>query len=327
MSRTVTSTGQSGIEFRLAAQFAGEISQARDDLLNLSNLHQDFVRECFAAIDAKKLRAGVPLAGEYFPHLVARSLQLDDQDRRILAAATLAMYGYIYLVDYELDRNGFLNGRASIAASALLAWSIATIGRYTAGTRYADVFLSNINQAMAGQYEDMQKRASAAADRERSDIDKNRPSLAIIAGFCAAAHETDDRLIRAAEALLGPIQIFDDLHDVKEDHDENNITAFVRIVRDCASPAASLSENDMYRMIVRDPRINTLLARCADTIERTLLILDPRRDAMMIEYLCDTRDRTGALVHALGIYQRNPTAPAEAEVFHRIGEMRASQDW
>jgi len=312
---------------RLAREFAGELGQTRDNLLHLSNLHHDFVKECLAAIDAKKARAGAPLAGEYFSHIVARSLQLEDSDRRMLAAATLAMYGYIYMVDYELDQKGHLDARLSMAASALLAWSIATIGRYTAGTPYADVFLENVNAAMAGQYEDIQQRGLSRADRRRSDVDKNRPALAMLAGFCAAAREADDRLLRAAEQILGPVQILDDFSDVKEDYDENNLTDVVKIVRECIAAAGPLSKRDMQLVLIRDPRTNALLAGAVHGFERALLLLDPRRDGTIIEFLSDTRNRCAALLHALKLFQGDPLPELEAEVFYRIGELRATQTW
>lgn len=277
-------TDQSTSSSRLAARFAVQISQTRDDLLHLSNLHQDFVKDCLAAVSARHK------GGEVLPHLVAQSLRLDDKDRRMLAAATLALAGYACLVDFELDRTGYLNGRVATAASALLAWGIATIGGYTAGTKYADVFMDNVNQAMAGQYADLRDRSATNTERECSNIDKNRPTLAVIAGFCAAAREQDDRLICSAEAILGTIQLFDDLHDVKEDYDENNNTVFVRIVRECLPSAAPLTASDMYRVIISDPRTKTLLAGAAEALDRALLILDARRDAVMIDYFSDVRN-------------------------------------
>jgi|GEM_PF-6559456 len=74
---------------RLATEFAGELGQTRDDLLRFSNLHPDFVRECFAAIDASKTRLQRPTIGEIFPHLVAKGLTLNDMDRRMLVPTFL----------------------------------------------------------------------------------------------------------------------------------------------------------------------------------------------------------------------------------------------
>jgi hypothetical protein len=165
---------QSNPALRLAREFAGELSQTRDDLLHFSNLHPDFVKACFEAIDTSKARLQRPTVGEIFQHLVAKGLTLNDRDRRVVATAWLAMFGYILLVDHELDQKGYLDGKASIAASALLGWGIATGARYVAGTPYADVYLDNVNRAFAGQYEDIRVRSNADADRRRSDEDKNR---------------------------------------------------------------------------------------------------------------------------------------------------------
>lgn len=212
----MTASNRANPVYALAAEFAEPLRQSRDDLLQFSQLHPDFVRECLAAIDAKKARMHGPVTGELFPHLLAQGLKLDDKDRRVLAAAWLALYGYICIVDYELDQKGHLGGRLSIAASALLGWGVTTLGRYTAGTPYANVFSDNVNKAFAGQYEDIRLRGSAEADREQSDIDKNRAFVAAIAGYCAAAGEWDDRLIRSAELLIRPFQILDDLQDLQE---------------------------------------------------------------------------------------------------------------
>jgi hypothetical protein len=314
-------TDQSNPAIRLARDFAGELSQARDDLLRLSNLHPDFVKQCFAAIDASKGRLQRPTLGEVFPHLVAKGLTLNDSDRRMLAAAWLAMFGYILLVDHELDQKGYLDGRASIAASALLGWGIVTGGRYVAGTPYADVFLDNVNRAFAGQYEDINVRGDANADRRRSDLDKNRAFVAAIAGFCAAARESDDRLIRCAEAMLGSFQIMDDLEDIEEDFRENNITVFVRIVKERISAATPVSRTEMYRAIMTDPRMTSTLQRAQEGLEKALLILDTNRDQLLIGYILEAREGTGALISALSDYQRDPSSIGEPELMRRIEQV------
>jgi hypothetical protein len=313
-----TAAEQSRLVTRLAAEFAGPLSQSRDDLAHMSKLHRDFVKECFAAIDAKKVRMGGPLMGEIFPHVVAQGLKLEDSDRRVLAAAWLALYGYICIVDFELDRTGHLGGRTSIAASALLGWGIATVGRYTSGTPFADTFLDNINRAFAGQYQDILARADGNADRGSSDVDKNRAVVAAIAGFCAAAREQDDRLIRATETILKGVQILDDLQDVREDHEENNLTAFVRIVRESAASAASLTDTQLYRLVLSDPRAKAALLRAAEAIEQSVLILDANRDQAIITYFCELRDGVLDIVHALDDYQRTPASISEPELMRRI---------
>ncbi|HXQ84898.1 MAG TPA: hypothetical protein VN769_12625 [Xanthobacteraceae bacterium] len=316
-----TSADQSDTYIRLAAKYAGQLSQSRDDLLHLSNLHQDFVNQCFAAIDASRARLQRAPTGEIFPHLVAQSLALDDKDRRLLMAAWLALFGYICIVDHELDQNGYLNGRTSIAASALLGWGVATLGRYAAGTPFADVFLDNVNRAFSGQYEDMQVRGDPGADRQLSDTDKNRAIVAAAAGFCAAARESDDRVIRSAEALLGPFQILDDLEDLQEDHGQDNITIFVRIVRDYISTAVPLSRNAMYGAIIRDSRTKAAVVRAAEGIDRALLLLDPNRDLALVDYIADLRDRTAGLIRVLDDYQREPAAIKEPEVMRQIEQL------
>jgi hypothetical protein len=306
---------------RLAAVYAGQLEQSRQDLLEFSNLHPDFVKDCLTAIDVSKARLKRAPTGEIFPHLVARSLVLDDNDRRCLMAAWLALFGYICLVDHELDRAGYLSGRTSIAASALLGWGIATIGRYTAQTPFEKVFLENVNRAFAGQYEDIRSRADAAADRSVSDLDKNRAIVAAMAGFCAAAKETDERMIRAAEAMLGPFQILDDLEDLQEDHGEDNVTLFVRIVRETISTSIPLTRNAMYGAIIRDSRSKEVMIRAADGIEKALVLLDSRRDRVLIDYVTGLRDRTATLIRILDDYQRAPSPIKEPEVMRQIEQV------
>jgi len=306
---------------QLAGKYAGELTRTRDDLVRFSNLHPDFVKACFSAIDASKARLTRPTIGEIFPHLVAKGLSLNDMDRRMMAAAWLAMFGYILLVDHELDQKGYLDGRASIAASALLGWGIVTAGRYVAGTPFADVFLDNVNRAFAGQYEDIQVRGNADADRRRSDMDKNRAFVAAIAGFCAAAHETDDHLIRAAEAMLTPFQVLDDLEDLEEDHRENNVTVFVRIVRECVSAAMPRNRTEMYHAVMKDPRMTSALQRAMEGVEEALLILNPDRDREVIGLIAAFRERNAALIRALTDYQRDPSPIKEPEIMRLIEQV------
>jgi len=244
-------------------EIAGFVGQSRQDLREFSNLHHDFIDACFAALDAKKDPFPERMLGwGIFPYLVTRSLHLDDEKRRMLAAACVALSGYTYILDGELDRKGYLDARLSIAASALFGWAITTLGRYTAGTQFADVFVDNINRAFAGQYEDMQARCAPEASRARSDVEKNRGYVAAAAGFCGAGRESNDRLIRMVETLIGPMQIWDDFHDVEEDCREGNLTAFVRILSECSAAVQPLVNSEaMYGALIRDARTTGLLKR------------------------------------------------------------------
>jgi len=174
-----------------------------------------------------EIKAGAAVGlGELFPHMLAQSLRLEDGDRRKLAAAWLALYGYIRLVDDSLDKYGHLDGRVSMVASALLGWGLATVSSYTVGTKYEAMFLDNVNRSFYGQYEDVSNKSKIDASRAQSDVDKNRVFVAVAIGFCAAADQSDDRLnqaladdrlVRSLESSVGAWQILDDLEDVKED--------------------------------------------------------------------------------------------------------------
>ena len=305
----------------LAERFAATFKQSRDDLFELSKLHPDFVKECLAAIDASTARSQRPPAGAILPHLVLQELKLADNDRRMLAAAWLALVGYMCIVDHQLDRSGHLTGRSMIAASALLGWGVATLGRYTAGTSFANVFLDNINKAFAGQYEDIMIRSDANADRAGCNADKNRALVAAIAGFCAAARVADDRLVRSCEIALGTFQLLDDLQDLQEDHGEDNVTIFVRIARECASTVEPLTRTEMYRAIIRDPRTMQVMVQVAKEIKDALLILDGNRDQGLIAFFGELLDRNSALIQALDDYQRDPTSEKEHDVMQYIEGM------
>jgi hypothetical protein len=309
---------------QLGIQYAGNLAQARTDLSTMSRLHADFVAAGLAAIDAKKQRLGGPVTGEIFPHLVAKGLTLADADRRMLAAAWLALYGYTCLVDYELDQTGVLDARSSIAASALLSWGIATFGRYTAGTPFAESFLDNVNRAFAGQYADLARRAESGADRQTSDADKGRAPLAAIAGFCAAAGMTDDRLVRAAEAMLAPHQIFDDLEDLEEDLGENNLTVFARVVRAEGAAAITADRLAMYRTLIGAPATLLPLRQAAAAIDAALLLLDADRDVALVDYLARLRTANAALIDGLVAYQRSPREIGEPELLERIARIATS---
>ena len=306
-----------------AGTFAGALKQSRHDLLHLSDLRRDFVEECFAALDAGKMQSAVKRLSsfELYPQLVLHGLKVPDHDRRMLAAAWLALLGYIAIVDHELDKKGYLNGQSLIAASALLGWGVATFSRYTAGSPFAKVFLDNINRAFAGQYEDIRVRGDENSNRQSSDEEKCRGLVAAVAGFCTLAGLTDDRLIRSTEAILGTLQILDDLQDVEEDHDEGNLTIFVRIARECASAAASSTRGEIYSAVIRDPRTTITMRQVTEGIDKALLILDGNRDHALIAFLSDLRDRNIALIRELEDYQRNPAPIREPSIMSKIEEM------
>jgi hypothetical protein len=308
---------QADLVSQLASQYTGSLQ-------HLSNLHEDFVATAFTAIDASRARIQRPPTGEILPHLVVQGLSLDDKDRRAVTAAWLALFGYICIVDHELDQKGYMNAASSIAASALLGWGVATLGRYTAGTPFDNVFLDNINRAFAAQYKDISVRGEVTADRDDSDADKNRAIVAAMAGFSAASRQPDDRLVRAAEAMLGPFQILDDLEDLQEDHGENNVTIFVRIVRECVAAAKPLTRSDMYGAVIRDSRTLAALQRAMDGADKALLILDQKRDHVLIAYIGELRRRNAALISALVDYQRDPSPVKEPEIMRQIEQVASS---
>ena len=307
----------------LAERFAGVLAQSRHDLLHLSNLHHDFVRVALAAIDAPKGLTSPqrPGSGEIVPHLVLEGLKLADNDRRMLAAAWLSLFGYMCIVDHELDQKGYLNAQSSIAASALLGWGVATLGRFTAGTPFADVFLDNINRAFAGQYRDLSVRGDVSSDRLRSDSDKNRALVAAIAGFCASAGMQDDHLIRSAEQVLGTFQILDDLQDLQEDYGEDNATIFVRIAKECAATVEPLTRSAMYKAVIHDSRSKDAMLQATDGIDKALLMLDANRDQLLITFFSELRERTTGVIEALEAVQRAPSAENEHLAVDRIGRV------
>jgi hypothetical protein len=321
MTRAAEARDQSNPAKRVNIKFADQLKQTREDLARFSKLHPDFLKQCFAAIDDGEPAMSRPSVGESFAHLVAKGLTLDDEDRRVLAAAGLAMFGYTVLVDHEIDKNGYLDGRASIAASALLSWGIATGGRYAAGTPYADVFLHNVSRAFAGQYEDISFRSNPETDRHGSDVDKNRAVVALIAAFTAAARDSNNRLIRSVEALLESFQILDDLADIEEDLGQNNLTGFVRMFKERAGATVPTTRAEIYRTIMNDPRAQTTLERTKDGIEKALLLLNPGDDQAMIAYLGELHDGTIVLIEALDDYRRNPSPIKEPEIMRRIEQV------
>jgi hypothetical protein len=307
-------------QYALASEIAGFVRQSREDFARLSNLHPDFVEACLAALDAKKKDLCDPvLSWEVVPYLVARSLELDDKSRRAVAAACVALSGYVYILDGELDKKGYLGARLSIAASALLGWAVATVSHYAAGTPFASVFLDNINRAFAGQYEDMKVRGDAVGDRRRSDVEKNRGYVAAVAGFCAIGSDPDDRLIRMVEALIGPMQIWDDFQDIEEDYREENLTPFVSIYKECVDASqALLGSEEMYDVLIRDPRTTALLKSAQSGLEQALVLLDANRDQSLIAYIGELSNRNTALISALEDFQHDPPLVAASFVIRRL---------
>src|ERR1700722_1192887 len=148
----------------LADRFQPIIAQSCIDLPDFSKIHRDFVDDCLTVIYNKRKASSGRLFGEMFPYIAIAGLKLPDEDRRQLAAAWLAMYGYATLVDLGLDEIGHLGARSSLGSSALLSWSVATIARFTADTPYADTFKDNIAAAFSGQYQDVTHRGDRGYD-------------------------------------------------------------------------------------------------------------------------------------------------------------------
>jgi hypothetical protein len=306
----------------LASRYQQSVEQSYCDLLEFSGLHLDFISDGLRAIEAKKHRSASPLLGELFPHLVAEGLRLGDGERRRLAAAWLALYGYISLIDFQLDHSGSLDARTAMSASALLGWGMATISGITSATPFADVFFENVRQAFAGQYADVRNRSDEYFDRRDSDIDKNRAIVAVIAAYCAANNEPNERLIRATELLLGPFQILDDLRDVREDLQENNITVFAKIVKDIVlGHTQHLTDREIYGALFSDSRTVDALLATELNLDRALLLLDERCDTPLITFLVQLRTQLQALTSTIREYQTNPTAIREENLVIRVSKI------
>ncbi len=297
------------------------IEQARLDLRDFSGLHRDFLVDCFGAIESKKSRLSSPLLGQLFPYLASEGLKLSDGARRGLAAAWLAMYGYICLADYRLDQTGSLDARASTASAALLCWAISEVSKYTIGTPFAATFVQNVSGAFSGQYEDINNRHKEDWDRTKTDVDKNRAVLAILCGYCAASNETDDRLLCATEKLLGPFQLLDDLRDLTEDVQENNITALVKIARQTLKDLTNGStESALYSALISDPRIIALLERATLAIGDSILLLHAQRDNALVFYLAELRKQMASLIALLRRF-RSGGGVSEPDVYGAIREI------
>jgi hypothetical protein len=290
----------------LFEHYSHAINQTRNDLPKLSRLHPDFITNGLNAISDKEARLAAPLLSELFPHLVASALKIPEAERRQLAAAWLSLYAYISLVDFELDRTGTLDGRTALSASALLGWGIATISRITSNSDFAMIFDRNVGAAFAGQYEDMQMRGDAGAERSLTDSNKNRAMIALVAGYSASAKLSDDRLIRASELLLGPFQLIDDLHDLAEDLSEGNFTTFVRLIGRNLSPEAHGSEWQLYRMLFSDPRVIPNIVKAAKEIRQCLLLLTFETDTHLVIYLGQLAAQLEQLADLTLQYQGNP---------------------
>lgn len=294
-------------------------SAACTDLTVLSGLRQDFVGDCLRAVAAKKSRLAGPLLGELFPHLVAEGLHVLDKDRRRLAAAWLALYGYICLVDFQLDRRGHLDARSVLASSALLGWGVATMAEFTSGTPYHGIFIANISAAFSGQYEDMQLRANCGANRQNSDTDKNRPIVAAVIAYCAASHGSSDYLIRASEILLHPLQVLDDFQDLEEDLSEGNMTVFANIVRaGFGGAAGGALFCDPYTVLLRDHKTLLQFEEAREAIGKAMMLLSHDTDRPLFSFLTYLYKELIAITSMLGEYQAEPNNVTEPEILGRI---------
>lgn len=302
----------------LAQQFEDSILQSRRDLSDRSYLHPDFVADGLEAIDQKSARLCGPLAGQLFPHLVAQGLTIGSTQRREVAAAWLALYGYICLVDYKLDRFGVLDARTSMSASALLGWGVATLTRLTANSRQANFCIENIHRALSAQYLDLENRKKEQCDRRKTDSDKNRAVLAPISAYCALAKLEDSSLLSAAELLLAPFQILDDLQDLEEDLEENNLTIFVRIVRQAKLQTEQIARPEAYRLVFLSHRTIEVLLEVVSAVEQAAMLLDRRRDISILDYLLNLRTQTLALINLLRGYQESPSIISEPELLEKM---------
>ncbi|HKR61246.1 MAG TPA: hypothetical protein VJS64_16105 [Pyrinomonadaceae bacterium] len=281
-------------------------------------LHADFVADGIGAIAAKKVNGNAILLGEAFPHLIAECTNLNEFDRRRLAAAWLAVYGYISLLDRELDKAGNLSPRSAISASALLSYGLSILGEVVAGSVYAATYRDNINRAFAAQYADLSYRHDRLIDRSHYDIDKNRAIVAVVAAYSAAGGETEPRLVRITEALLGSFQTLDDLRDLAEDLEEGNLTEFVRIVLEKNVDQAHGDVQDAYRSLLRSKKVFAPLKRASAAISEALRQCDRRSDGALIAYFSALQRNLTTLRRSISRYQRAPHSVSEPELFKRI---------
>jgi hypothetical protein len=228
-------------------------------------------------------------------------------------------YGYITIIDFELDRLGYLTKRASLSASALLGWGVGTITAITSNTRFESVFIHNVQKALAAQYNDVQWRSRSDFDRAAINIDKNRAVVAAVAGFCAAAKEPDDRLIRVSELLLEPFQTLDDLQDLHEDINANNLTAFSKIVREFVEKTSTVdNDNILYSIVLFDYRAASALKSAVKTIAEALLLLDQKRDHALISYFSELRCQILHLLDIIEDCQTGRRTITEPELVERV---------
>jgi hypothetical protein len=310
-----------GIE-RLTIRYKPYVRQAEHDLAVDAGLHPDFVFDCLTAIAEKEQRAHSALLGNLFPHLVSDGLHLADRDRRRLSAAWLALYGYISIVDFNLDKKGYLDARTSLSAAGLLGWGIATISQLTSDTPFAEVFLSNMRAAFSGQYEDLASRSRPETDRTKNDVDKNRAIVAVVAGYCAAAGEKSSRLISATELFLGPLQFLDDLQDLAEDIQEDNATTLVKIVRSKVSDDIKrYDEMALYSLLLSDGAFLDALRSIAIGIRQALLLLDGNQDGSLVWYFGYLSDQIGSVIHEVQLFQSGIASITEPELIAHIRQI------
>jgi hypothetical protein len=294
----------------LSCKYDELVVQLYHDFQGLSGLHGDFIEDCIESIEEKKRKEGRLPVGEMFPLIVADGMAIASDRRRQLAAGCLALHGYTRLVDKELDERGALNARSSMAASALLGWGIATLSRETAGTRYADMFVSNVTAALSAQHDDLQYRSDLKHDRTESDINKNRAIVATVAAFCAASGTMDDRLIKTTELLLGPFQRLDDLADLPEDILEKNLTWFAKIAHELAPSAdalRSMDASDMYKLLLMDQRATHELHRIAIALREAISLLEEPTDSDLLVYLTYLHESVLNLVSSITDFRTSGT--------------------
>jgi hypothetical protein len=280
--------------------YKGDVASARLDFEQLPDLHPVFKSIALSALQRKSERAEAPLLGELFPHLVGASFTLPDAERRRLAVAWLALYSYISLVDYDLDKTGRLGPRDALASSALLGWGLTVLAQVTADTALAAPFFKNVQLAFAAQYDDLQRRADFSYDREGTDVDKNRAIVAAVCAYCAAGNG-DARLVSAVEHLLGAFQFLDDLLDLEEDYLEDNNTFLLRM----ASPSVekTSSSDELYAAVFSHPSFTPKLDSVAHAIEQSMMMLKPSVDTGLMAFTRTLHSQVSSLKDHVMEYQ------------------------
>jgi hypothetical protein len=178
-----------------------------------------------------------------------------------------------------------------------------------------------VARAFAGQYVDVKGRKDPEFDRAAADADKNRAVVAMISGYCAAARQPTSCLVDATERVLGSFQILDDLQDVREDAAEDNLTTFVRVLRDVSPKCIEeISEPAAYALLVRDVRVLDELERVISPLEEAMLMLDAERDRALLGYLGHLTNQVRVLIRLIADARSNP-AIDEPTIYTHIREI------